>query len=559
MEDVLSRKFKLAIPVFFLLLYILPLGFRPIFIPDESRYAEIPREMIASGDWVVPRLDGIRYFEKPVLGYWLNAISIKMFGENAFAVRFPSAMATGLSAFIIFLLVRRFYNRNFLGAITAVIFLTCFEVYGIGTFNVLDSILTMFLTAAMATFFFAYTSGTSFKKKQGLLLLFGIFCGLAFLTKGFLAFAIPVVAIVPFMIWERRFKELLSMPWIPIAGAVLVALPWGIMIHLREPDFWHYFIWNEHIRRFLSANAQHSQSFMYFFLILPAAALPWAFLFPAAISGLKKKGFKNPMIRYAVCWFLFPFLFFSICKGKLLTYILPCFPPLAILISMGLDRYFETGGKRAFNAGGKSLALIIIGIAIALVGVESFGYKGFRPYFESWKWALSLAGLITFAYLLFVACRKTEYRKKIVFYAVSPIFIIFSIPFILPGVTLQIKTPGKILHQCSNLVHPDTILVSDEDQVRAVCWFYKRNDVYLLGGGGELMYGLSYKDSKNRLLTIDGFNKLVKRYPGRIVAVFNFQRYQSWKGKLPKPLFLKTNATNTSVIIPKDGFVVAAY
>jgi 4-amino-4-deoxy-L-arabinose transferase len=108
-------------------------------------------------------------------------------------------------------------------------------------------------------------------------------------------------------------------------------------------------------------------------------------------------------------------------------------------------------------------------------------------------------------------------------------------------------------------VHPDTILVSDEDQVRAVCWFYKRNDVYLLGGGGELMYGLSYKDSKNRLLTIDGFNKLVKRYPGRIVAVFNFQRYQSWKGKLPKPLFLKTNATNTSDIIPKDGFVVAAY
>jgi 4-amino-4-deoxy-L-arabinose transferase len=128
MEDVLSRKFKLLIPGFFLLFYILPLGFRPIFIPDESRYAEIPREMIASGDWVVPRLDGIRYFEKPVLGYWLNAISIKMFGENAFAVRFPSAMATGLSAFIIFLLIRRFSNRNFLGAITAVIFLTCFEV-----------------------------------------------------------------------------------------------------------------------------------------------------------------------------------------------------------------------------------------------------------------------------------------------------------------------------------------------------------------------------------------------------------------------------------------------
>jgi 4-amino-4-deoxy-L-arabinose transferase len=559
MGDVLSRKLKLIIPGLFLLFYILPLGFRPLFIPDESRYAEIPREMVASGDWIVPHLDGILYFEKPVLGYWLNAISIKMFGENAFAVRFPSAMATGVSAFIIFLLVRRFSNRNFLAAITAVIFLTCFEVYGVGTFNVLDSILAMFMTAAMASFFFAYTAGTSGKRKQGFLLLFGIFCGLAFLTKGFLAFAVPVIVIVPFMIWERRIKELFLMAWIPIACAVLVALPWGVLIHFREPDFWHYFFWNEHIKRFLSENAQHSQSFMYFFLVLPAAALPWAFLFPAAILGLKRTGFKSSMIRYAVCWFLFPFLFFSICKGKLLTYILPCFPPLAILISTGLDQYFETGGKSVFNAGGKSLALLIIGVAVALIGVQSFGFKGFKPYFQSWKWALSVAGLITFAYLLFVACRKTEYKKKIAFYAVSPIFIIFSTPFILPGVTLQIKTPGKILLQYSNLVHPDTILVSDENQVRAVCWFYKRNDVYVVGAAGELRYGFTYKDSKKRLLTIDGFNTLVKRNPGRIVAVFNFQQYQSWKEKLPKPLILKTNAIHTNGIIPKDGFVIATY
>ena len=559
MENVLSRKFNLLILCFFLFFYILPLGFRPIFIPDESRYAEIPREMIASGDWIVPHLNGLRYFEKPVMGYWLNAISIKMFGENAFAVRFPSAMATGLSAFIIFLLVRRFSNRNFLGSITAVIFLTCFEVYGVGTFNVLDSMLAMFVTAAMASFFFAYTADTSSRKKQGFLFLFGVFCGLAFLTKGFLAFAVPVLVIVSFTIWERRFKELFFTPWIPIVGAVLVALPWAIMIYHNEPDFWHYFIWTEHVKRFMSENAQHSQSFMYFFLLLPAAALPWTFLFPAVILGLKKTGFKNSMDRYAVCWFFFPFLFFSIAKGKLLTYILPCFPPLAILISSGLDQYFETGCKKAFNAGGKSLALLVVGIAVVFIGVQSIGFNGFKPYSQIWKWALSVAGLIAFAYLLLIACRETEYKKKIVFYAISPIFIIFSTHFILPDVTLQHKTPGEFLLQYSKLVHPDTILVSDEDQVRAVCWFYKRNDVYLLGGAGELMYGLQYQDSKDRLLTIDRFNTLVKRYPGRIVAVFNFQKYQSLKGKLPKPLFLKTNVKNTSDIMPKDGFVVAKY
>jgi hypothetical protein len=108
-------------------------------------------------------------------------------------------------------------------------------------------------------------------------------------------------------------------------------------------------------------------------------------------------------------------------------------------------------------------------------------------------------------------------------------------------------------------VRPDTILVSDENQVRAVCWFYNRNDVYVLGAAGELMYGFTYKDSKGRLLTIDGFNTLVKKNPGRIVAVFNYELYQAWKEKLPKPSMLKTNALHGSDIIPKDGFVIATY
>ena len=96
------RKSYLAAIGIFVLLYIIPLGIRPIILPDESRYAEIPREMLTSGNWIVPKLNGLRYFEKPVLGYWLNASSIKLFGENAFAARLPSALATGLSAFIIF-------------------------------------------------------------------------------------------------------------------------------------------------------------------------------------------------------------------------------------------------------------------------------------------------------------------------------------------------------------------------------------------------------------------------------------------------------------------------
>ncbi len=118
----------------FLVLYVLPLGVRPLVIPDEARYAEIPREMLASGDWIVPRLNGLRYFEKPPLGYWLNAAAIWLFGENAFAIRFPSAVAAGLTAVLLFVWARRFTEDGATPWLATAVFLLSFEVLAIGVF-----------------------------------------------------------------------------------------------------------------------------------------------------------------------------------------------------------------------------------------------------------------------------------------------------------------------------------------------------------------------------------------------------------------------------------------
>jgi len=545
------RKSYVAAFGIFVFLYILPLGIRPIIIPDESRYAEIPREMIVSGNWIVPKLNGLRYFEKPVLGYWLNALSIELFGENAFAVRFPSAMATGLSAFIIFLLVRRFSGEPAAAISSALIFLTSFIVYGIGTFNVLDSVLAVFVTASIASFFFAHTAADSSKKKQGFLFLFGIFCGLAFLTKGFLAFAIPVLAIVPFMIWERRFKELFFIPWIPIAGAVLVALPWVVLIHLKEPDFWHFFIWNEHIKRFLSSGAQHHESFWYYSYLFPAAALPWTFFFPAAIMGLKKKGIEPSIIRYAICWFLFPFLFFSVAKGKILTYILPCFPPFAILMSIGIKKYLETGGKKVFSIAAGSLGFLAVTLSVALIAVQIMGFKGFKPYTQTWKWGLGVAGLMILALLLMMAARALDHKIKLILVVSAPLLLLFSINFMMPDLTIEHKAPGAFLLSHKDRIKTNTVLVADEDPMGAVCWFYKRNDVYLLGGGGEVSYGLSYKDAKHRSLNLKQFNNLIIKTAGKepVVLVAKSDKYTRWKQRLPKPIYEDSSGNGGFVFV----------
>ena len=214
-------------------------------------------------------------------------------------------------------------KTGFAAILAPLIFLSCFEVFGVGNTAVLDNLFSFFLSACIISFYFATEEMPGSMKEKGFLLLTGLACGLVFLTKGFLAFAVPVLAVAPYLIWQRRYLELFRMSWLPILTAVVIVLPWSIMIHLKEPDFWQFFFWNEHIRRFMADNAQHKQSFWFFFLTAPGMFVPWTFVVPAAIAGLKTRMLgqerRNRLTRLCICWLVLPFLFFSVSNGKLLT------------------------------------------------------------------------------------------------------------------------------------------------------------------------------------------------------------------------------------------------
>jgi len=536
----------------FILLYIVPLGVRPMIIPDEFRYAEIPREMLETGDWVVPHLDGLRYFEKPVLGYWLNAAGIAMFGENAFAIRFFSAVAAGISAVILFFLARKYADGYRTGIFVVVVFLTCSEVFSIGTISVLDSMFSMFLTATMALFFFAHMEKVP-RKRVWLLVLSGISCGLAFLTKGFLAFAIPAVTVIPFLIWQRRAKEMFRFLWVPVVTAILVALPWCLMIYAREKGFWHYFFWTEHIHRLVSGeNGQHAERYWFFIPCILGGAFPWTFLLPAAISGLRGTRFKDPLFRYAICWLLLPFLLLSASSGKLITYILPCFPPLAIIMGMALWQYFAAGNKKAFTVAVNILLVIMVMLVIALILIQIIPIS-FRVYEqqETSKVVLMAIGFLAYILLLFCAARAADFRKKLAFFAIGPTVLMFCGHFAMPNQYRDTNAPGEFLGHNQYRVRSDTILVSDNYLASAVCWSYKRTDVFILGRAGELAYGLGYDDSKQRLLDVDRFKELITKSSckGSIILILNTERYAEYSPLLPKPVFEDVN----------HGFVFAEF
>jgi 4-amino-4-deoxy-L-arabinose transferase len=507
-----------AIPLLlFALLYLLPLGERPLFWPDEFRYAEIPREMLASGDWVVPRLNGLRYFEKPPLGYWLTATSLAVFGENPFAVRLPSALAAGGSALLVFLLLRRFGPGGPTASLSALVLLTSLLPFLLGVYSVLDGPLGLWLTGALVAFYFAYRAEDAVRRHV-MLALFGAACGLAFLTKGFLAFAVPVAVIVPFLLWEGRWRALFTWFWMPIAVAGLVALPWALAVHAREPDFWHYFFWVEHIQRFSGDDAQHAEPFWFYLPILIVGALPWTLAWPAAVAGLRGRP-PDSLQRYAVLWVVMPLLFYSASRGKLPTYVQTCLPGLALLTALGLQRYLDSGRDRLVRLGawGGAALLLVLGLAFGLVTV----LRPADPLFgagESAKLWWLLAACALGALLFFRAVRAPPSVKAMLF-AAAPAALFVALQYNLPSRVLDIKAPERQVREWASQIPHDAVLVADVSLVHAVAWVFRRDDVHMLEKG-ELDYGLSYPDAAGRHVPLGRLGAFLAQQPDRPVAVF---------------------------------------
>jgi 4-amino-4-deoxy-L-arabinose transferase len=495
--------------------YVAGLAARPLVAPDEFRYAEVPREMLASGDWVVPRLDGLLYFEKPALGYWLTALSIRAFGANAFAVRLPFALSTLLAAAIVFALVRRFGSGVAAARLAALGFLTCVEVAVIGTTAVLDALFSLGVTATLAALFAAMEQPPG-AARQRWLAASGVACGAAFLTKGFLAFAIPISAAVPYLVWSRRSRDLVRLPWTPLAVAIAVAAPWCLAIARAQPDFWNQFVVNEHLRRFAGPEAPHAAPFWYFLPVLAGGALPWISLLAPALRRRRAVA-ASPLLRFCVCWFAGPLLLISAASGKLATYALPSFPPLFVLLAdsaLALPR-----ARLARHLGWIAAAGAALGVAAAavLIALPALGLGDYFDPGESWKRAIGAFGATAAAAIAASALRTSDAGARATAIATAVALALGAGALAFPSGAIS-KTPERWLVQRVDPVPADAIVVADRNLVHAVCWHLRRADVRVLWSAGELRYGLDQPDQRARWLDYDQLAALI-RDPARTKPV----------------------------------------
>ena len=527
--------------IIFLLLasvYLVPLGIRDFFSPDETRYAEIGREMLVRNNWVTPYLNGVTYFEKPALSYWLFAASQKLLGENSFAVRLPSALAALLSALLIYLFSRRFSEGGKTEAsISAIIFLLIPLIFCLGTAATTDPFLLFFLTAGMTAFYHAVHAE---KKMQTVLylFLFGLSAGAGFLTKGFLAFVLPGIAIAAYLIRTGKFRELFLYPWLPLITALLVVLPWALLIHREQPEFWHYFIYDEHIKRFL-AKEQHPQPFWFFIPIFLGGFGFLLLYLPQAIRGLKTRCLKNDFYLYNLCWIVFPFLFLSASSGKLATYILPCFAPAAILFGAGIQRdMLEDGHTLWYDRITKIFAILLI-IAAALLAVIQIWNPFWAPFSkeECWKWILILIAGSTAAVLLFRSASVKNIREKLLWFCMAPILAYILFPFIIPDLFMLNKSACRLLETIKPKLPENAVILSFRYPFQDVCWVLKRDDILMYRAGGELKKGLELMKRTDRILSIAQTNELIRKEKTKrdIVLFLPDYIYHEEKNRLPLP------------------------
>ncbi len=401
------------------------LEYRTLIKPDEGRYAEIPREMVVSGDWVTPRLNDLKYFEKPPLQYWATATAYTVFGEH----QWTSRLWAGLTGFAGLLLVwfagGRLFGREAAGY--AALLLSSSMLYVLMShINTLDMGVTFFITLGIFSLLLGQAESNISRQRNWMLLAWAGMA-LAVLSKGLMGIILPGTAVFIYCLVQRDLTVLKRMHWLPgIAVFLLITGPWFYLVMQANPEFFDRFFIYEHYTRFTTKDLGRYQPWYYFVPILLAGALPWTVLMFDSLFGTGRQAGLiravtgntfNPA-RFLLIWAVFVYVFFSISGSKLPSYLLPMLPALALLMGRRLSEIRE---RVLFWQIAPAVPVALVFLVLA-VNVAKFADTpnqiALYPHYRNWLVIASiiwLAGLTGGMLLLW----RTQKRIAVIVIAVS--------------------------------------------------------------------------------------------------------------------------------------------
>ncbi len=542
------------------------LGSRPLNNPDEGRYTEIPREMAATGDYVTPRLNGVKYFEKPPLVYWLSALTFEVVGPlkgtdgvNEWTARFWGAVFALIGGLMTYAAGRALYGRA-AGWWAALVVVTSILYYGLSRIILLDMVVGVTMAGALFAFILGIREPAG-ARRRWLFMAFYMFMALATLTKGLIGFVLPCMVAFVWLLVLNQWRTL--RPCHPFSGALLllaITVPWHWLAALRNPSvdgtvwpgyarglalhqagqdpgwMWFYFV-REHFLRFTTTEHGRFEPWWFFMPILVAGLFPWiVFAWQATrqslAGGWRERG-KHLEAWFLVFWIVLIVAFFSKSQSKLVTYISPVFPAAAVLIGHYLAKAWAERGARGVRAGlwvfaGLALALAIAAAAFPLPAKQA----ALAPQLLPWRFFVG-AVMGGGALAIILCLRKANVRGALIG-LVATCVVFFTAANVVGGLFDDRSTKSLAAVLKPRLQPTDEVyVVSDYAQDLPV---YLGRTVNVVNYIGELQYGIEAEPAKtaSRFMKIPAF--LVRwGQPGTAYAVVRTGGYKTLFGDAGLP------------------------
>lgn len=531
------------------------LGNRPLSAPDEGRYVEIPREMVATGDYLTPRLNGVKYFEKPVLFYWLEAFSIKLFGLHEFTLRLWPAMLALLGCLSVAVAGARLFGR-LTGILAAAILATSLLYYAMSRAIILDLPVSILITAALLSFLVGTHEPPGLKRR---LYLWGFFAfsALAVLTKGLIGIFIPGIVIGAWilLLGEWHIVKTLYLP----SGLVLfllIAAPWHIMVGRANPEFFNFYFIHEHFARYLTKVHGRYQPVWFFIPILLLGLFPWsAFLVQAinhSIPSTWRERHEHRDALFLILWAGLVFTFFSISSSKLIPYILPVFPPIALLIGRYCAASWDRRDFPGVRTGYVVLMIFALTFAAALFCLPFFRLPisadaGDIVRLGPWRVIIALT-ITTGAVTAWGLAHYRSFRHAFIVLAVT------SSLFLLEG---NAAAPFVDVKSVKSLAITLKDRLQSGDEVVSYQTYYQDLPVYLekritvVDWKGELEFGTEMEDTSQWMIDSATF---WKRWdgPSTIYMLTEIKKYDALRKNPHLKLFPVAQNSRNILLVNKD-------
>lgn len=541
-----------------LLVYLAPLPFMPLMEPDEGRYSAIPGEMNASGDYITPHLKHAVYFEKPPLCYWATAVAFKALGENEFAARLFIALCAWGCILLVYRMGLYFHDRR-TGLYAAALLSTCLFHAAIGRIQILDMPLAFFVCLAIWAGFRHFQPD-----RPGRWGLYGLYLAsaLAFLTKGLIGVVFPFGVLFFWLLFSRRWREIpgLLSP-VGIALFLLLTLPWLILVQQANPDFFRFFFIQEHLLRYTTRIHDRYQPVYFYLPVLLAGTLPWCAYLPRVMQGCRKTAalFGSGETRFLLTWIGLILIFFSLSSSKLIPYIGPVFPPLALFLGHLFRNYEERRETQNREEGGTAwrnapaflpvILFVLVLLAPLLPGEEHIAWGRWWPWITA-PFALQLL-------ILWLPDRVARKTGRGWFATIYLLFALFLATVTFP--VAQYVAPYKSAWAISQAVKAHLPAGELLYQYRMSLYgidFYTGLRTPIVDDIGEVRYGseqLPAAERERYFLTSDSFFKLIHERKAVYCATGKGERLERLKKEVPGLTLLWHNEDYALVKLTDSG------